>query len=135
MGGENTQTIQKPQPPGGKVTIQGGGPAPEAPSPAPPAPDFAAGPGQELEVHYNNANGELHFHDRRSGLKAAVPIAEWVVGYRRLRQLERYECVDLANGTLLRVFPDWTDGRFELQVVLVKVAVGPTMTALSKYGV
>jgi hypothetical protein len=67
MGGDYTQTVEQP-----KAEVQpGDAPAPQS--------DMGV---SRIEFHVSPDGTEVHFHDRTSGLKVAMPVAEWYVASR-----------------------------------------------------
>lgn len=119
MGGKNEQVVAgrpRAAAPSDEV-IAGRDPAAAEGSPSAPSParqmllsgsvaalgvEPPAGPGEAaLRLHINS--GQMHFHDDKSGLKAAVPMADWWTATQKLLQLQRFVWVDAVNGTLLIV--------------------------------
>ena len=126
MGGDITQNVQCGGGPAkdvkGEVLIQ-------SPPQATSSPSIA--PHQELELHLSG--GEVHFHDRHNHLKAAVPVAEFYVTMRAIRQMNEFEWVDPQFNTLLKLTP-YRDGDIvECFISLEPIKVGTTFAALAKY--
>jgi hypothetical protein len=95
---------------------------------------------QELEVHKNDAKGEVHFHDRATGLKAAVPVFVWWEKWNSLKKLEvtSWNYVDVVNKTKLTIrLGKNDDGKLDAAMTLVAYEItdstGDTFQTLDRF--
>lgn len=142
MGGDLTQTVQQ-KGSAAPVTVQGGDPA--APvtvqGGTTPAlfvgsviPGVPTGPPADLiplEIHKSGA--EIHFHDRASGKKCAVPAAEYYVMKRNMLKLLPDRCVDPINKTILLMTPYYDGTKVDSYLELLPTEIGDTFAALARY--
>jgi hypothetical protein len=98
---------------------------------APAAPAAATQARQALRFHENK--GEVHFHDDRAALKAAIPVAEWFLIMRKIRSLETAVWVDPQFNTII-TFTPYRDGDYvECYTKLEPCRVSQTITKLSEF--
>lgn len=127
MGGDYTKNIQK-EPAPAKVqgeTIMTQPP----PTTAPPPP--GAQKLSELEIHTNK--GEVHFHDRKNGLKVAMTMGDWYMARREISRLSNWLLLDTVNNTFMTIYTVKEGDLVESYVAIEKVRLGPTISALVNY--
>lgn len=115
MGGQNEFTIQPKKVPGHEVVAGA------------------------LRVHENK--GQVHFHDDKANLKAAVPVDRWYAAWDKLRtEPGTWRFYDTEFGSVLSVQTSVTKGKFgtkppkiEVFMSLEKANATPEYAALDTF--
>jgi len=97
----------------------------------------AVGP-LETPLRYHLKDGFVHFHEEKSKLRVAVPVAEWWRALESLKNLrdERYRYVDHDAGTMLEVTAGVNqDNQFEIipKVHAISSGIGPIFEKLRTF--
>jgi hypothetical protein len=107
MGGEHTETVTQAVEPSAEATTSPG-----------------AGR-QSIEIHQKGP--EVHFHDRTSGLKVAVPVADWYAAWRRLEHAEvgkgEFTYFDAKEQTRLRVTTAWNSNLADMISLYARISI------------
>ena len=107
MGGEHTETVEQPSAAQtGTTTSSGAGK-------------------QSIEIHQKGH--EVHFHDRTSGLKVAMPVADWYAAWRRLEHAEigkeEFTYFDETEETRLRVTTAWASDFTDVLGIYARITI------------
>jgi hypothetical protein len=107
MGGEHTEKVEQP-------------------SAAPESATESHGAGkQSIEIHQKGH--EVHFHDRTSGLKAAMPVADWYSAWRRLEHAEvgkeEFTYFDETQETRLQVTTAWASDFVDMLGIFARIKI------------
>lgn len=135
MGGDREDVIQDDKAEdGGEVHIQEPPPEEEEDE---DDEEEEVDPATARAIRFHQSDGEVHFHDDKLKLKAAVPVAEWHVAMRLLHRLEKWSYLDVKNGTLIKMRPYITEENdltmVEVFVEIGKIGLGHTLKALAKF--
>lgn len=126
MGGDRPTTVQKSKPKE-KVVVQAASKAKEAKTIQPGD--------QELEIHENS--GEVHFHDRKSNLKVAVPVSEFWGAWSKLKtlQISEWSYFDAKEKTIVQIEVGRHNNSLEANVSVEECSggVGDTFSSIDKF--
>lgn len=109
MGGERETVVEKTDKKGDSIKDLGG-----------------------LRIHENNH--EVHFHDDKAKLKAAVPVSVWWRAWDKLRcEPGTWNYVDSKFNSHLTVETRVEDGTLEVYVALASAKVGKNFAKLNDF--
>lgn len=87
-----------------------------------------------LRIH--ESSGEVHFHDDKNKLKAAVPVRSWYPACEKLISgTYSFAYIDPDNNVLLRATSVWDDAlqTFDIEISLSPIKVGDMASKLIKF--
>lgn len=82
----------------------------------------------------HDSNGEIHFHDDKSKLKCAVPVAVWWKGWDKIRSnRETFKHDDTTNNTSLSVSTFVENGILDVSISVEKITISPDYKKLETF--
>ena len=88
---------------------------------------------QRIRIH-EGSDGEVHFHDDKSGLKATCPVAIWFKAWQEITRASlMWKRVDLKNKTVLKVETTIRDDSVGVNVSISPCEVSDDFIRLKKF--
>ena len=82
----------------------------------------------------HESNGEVHFHDDKNKLKAAVPFGAWYKAWDKLRgEPATWQYIDTTNNTNISVETRLANDEFDVIVSIQSIKVGNDYAKLSTF--
>jgi len=92
------------------------------------------------DIRIHESGGEVHFHDDKSKLKVAVPVAEWWKEWQRLKTpsvSQQWDYIDSINSTLLSIVSeidrDKSPPEISLKILIEKVKVADNFKKIQEF--
>jgi hypothetical protein len=109
LGGERETTLEKKDKKEGGIATLGG-----------------------FRIH--ESNGEVHFHDDKNKLKAAVPLGAWYKAWDKLRgEPATWQYIDATNNTNISVETRLEKDEFDVIVSITPIKIGKDYAKLNTF--